>query len=84
MSKPCKSSTQALLPDLTIYRDFDDFVLQKEHVDDLTIYFKLKNFLENYLYKQYLCTKVLNRLCGSLNLILGPPSNISFQLLLIS
>ena len=25
--------------DLTIYRDFDDFVLQKEHVDDLGPYF---------------------------------------------
>ena len=27
------------MPDLTIYRHFDDFVVQKYHIDDLSPYF---------------------------------------------
>ena len=50
--------------DLTIYRYFEDFELQKYHIDDMTIYALILTIFENYKITSYcLTSKMLIALC---------------------
>ena len=49
----------AYLPDLTIYRHFDDFQLQKYHIDDITIYVLILTIFEIKNLRHNLCFKIL-------------------------